>query len=99
MATAFAQARSRATSEAMPTQPVRHTVMETPEIAVALDAASLVWPGESHTDLVARMIVAAGNTFLASGDRRREIVEKWAGVCPDRYGSDWDELRKTEWSE
>jgi len=81
----------------MPTTLARHMITETPEIAAALDAAALVWPGETRADLVRRLVTASAAQMLVSPAQRRRMVEQWAGGCPGSYTDDWDERRKAEW--
>ena len=75
----------------------RHMITETPEVAAALDAAALVWPGRSRADLMRRLITASAEQILTSAEHRHRMVEQWAGGCPGAYSGGWDERRKAEW--
>ena len=72
-------------------------ITETPDIAAALDAAALVWPGETRAGLMRRLITAAAEQVITSAETRRRMVEQWAGGCPGGYSGEWDERRKAEW--
>ena len=72
-------------------------ITETPEIAVALDVAGQVWPGETRGGLIRRLIIMSATDIIRSAEHRMEMVEQWAGKFPGAYGSDWDARRKAEW--
>ena len=72
-------------------------ITETPDIAAALDAAALVWPGETRADLMRRLIITSAEQIIISAEHRRRMVEQWSGGCPGGYPDDWDERRKAEW--
>ncbi|WP_147263000.1 hypothetical protein [Geodermatophilus sp. TF02-6] len=76
---------------------------ETDELAVALDAASLRWPGLTRTQLVARLALeghrAAQEAAQERIERRRAALRGLNGVFTGLYGPDYLERVREGWPE
>lgn len=83
----------------MPTARPRHYVTETDDLAAALDAAALRWPGLSRPQLLVRLAVESHQAAQQEEDeqRRRRLaaVRRHSGALTGTYGKDYlDGLRK-----
>lgn len=56
----------------MPTTRPRHYVTETDDVAAALDAAALRWPGLSRTQLLVRLALTAADAEVHAQETLRE---------------------------
>jgi hypothetical protein len=83
----------------MPTTLDRHTITETPQIAAALDVAAQVWPNESRTELMRRLIIESAERIRSTAEHRLLLVKKWAGCLTGSYPDDWAARIKDEWPE
>jgi hypothetical protein len=83
----------------VPTKLARHTVSETPDVARALDAAAAVWPGETRSRLLRRLILTGGQVIQHEPDYRRRMVAKWSGFLADAYPPGAAAALKDEWPE
>lgn len=74
---------------------------ETDELAAALDAAALRWPGLSRAQLVARLALEGHHAAVTEHDRRRErrlaALRKNSGAFTGVFGVDHREQLRTEW--
>ena len=70
----------------MPTARQRYQITETDEVARALDAAELRWPGEPRSRLIVRLVIENGESLSEVSDveaaRRLAAVEAIAGTFP-----------------
>ena len=87
----------------MPTTRPRYQITETDEVARALDAAELRWPGEPRSRLIVRLVTENGEALVevseAETARRIAAVHAIAGTFPGMYPPGYlDELR-AEWPE
>ena len=90
----------------VPTTRPRHYVTETPELAAALDAAALRWPGLSRSQLLVRLALFAGEGERAAEkdrrDRRLAALERLSrdGIPGLEYPPDYllEKLRE-DWPE
>ena len=84
-------------NSSMPTSRHRYQVTETDEVARALDTAARLWPEDSRSRLIVRVIVVGGEA-LADAElvsQRRAAIARLAGRYSDDYGPNYlDELRK-----
>jgi hypothetical protein len=87
----------------MPTARHRYQITETDEVARALDAAELRWPGEPRSRLLLRLIVLNGEAVQevneAEADRRRAAIEQYAGTFPGLSNPTLREELRNEWPE
>ncbi len=87
----------------MPTTRTRHFVTESDEVAQALDAAALRWPGLSRAQLIVRLILEAHATAEQSRNeriqRRRAAIRASAGALSGVYGPDYLERLREDWPE
>jgi hypothetical protein len=78
-------------------------VTETDELAEALDAAAVRWPGLSRPQLLARLALDGHSAALqAREDRRRRrlaAVRQHSGVLSGAYASDYLHRLREEWPE
>jgi hypothetical protein len=85
----------------VPTTRPRHLVTETDELAAALDAAALRWPGLSRSQLVVRLALEGDRAAAAERDRRQ--ARRRAGLHAHRgeftgdYSADYLEELRSEW--
>lgn len=83
----------------MPTTRPRHQVTETPDIARAIDLAAKLWPSESRSKLLSRLVVAGGST-LEDDERselRRQAVIASGGKYTDAFGPDHLNDLRQDW--
>lgn len=86
----------------MPTTRPRHYVTETDDLAAALDAAALRWPGLSRSQLLVRLAISAGETERAAQQERRDrrlaaLDRINAGAFNDLYAPDYLERLREDW--
>ena len=90
-----------ATLVAVPTTRARHFVTETDDLAAALDAATLRWPGLSRPQLLVRLALEGDRAARISyaGRRRRRLaaVQRHSGVLTGAYGPDYLHKLREEW--
>lgn len=87
----------------MPTTRPRYQITETDDVARALDAAELRWPGEPRSRLLVRLVVDNGRSVSEVNEvevaRRRAAIDaigdRFRGLYPPGY---LDDLR-AEWPE
>ena len=87
----------------MPTARPRHFVTESDELASALDAAALRWPGLSRSQLIVRLALEGQARVEEDIDapRRRRLarLREHAGAGSGAYGGGYlDDLRR-DWPE
>ncbi|WBU36945.1 hypothetical protein [Homoserinibacter sp. YIM 151385] len=87
----------------MPTTKPRYQITDTDEVALALDAAELRWPGEPRSRLVVRLLVESGLRMAEVGReeaaRRRAAIEAFDAGFSEAYPPGYlEELRK-DWPE
>lgn len=87
----------------MPTTRSRHLVTETDELADALDAAAVRWPGLSRPQLLARLALEGHRATGRVADDRRQhrakAVRKHSGMLTGAYGPDYLDRLREEWPE
>jgi hypothetical protein len=87
----------------MPTTKPRYQVTETDEVAAALDAAEIRWPGEPRSRLLVRLIVENGDHIAEVGDdeaaRRRAAVEALDVDFSADYPHGYRDGLRAEWAE
>lgn len=85
----------------MPTVRPRHQVTETPAVARAIDLAAKMWPGETRSKLLLRL-VAAGRVALerdqqGDTDRHRSAVRASSGNYAEAFGPHYLEKLRADW--
>ena len=85
----------------MPTERRRYQITETDEVARAIDAAALKWPGESRAKLLVRAVSAGGDAFKEESKRaaRRSGVERMLGTFKPGYPDGYLAELRSEWPE
>jgi hypothetical protein len=89
----------------VPTTRPRHYVTETPELAVALDAAAQRWPGLSRSQLLVRLALSAAEAERVAEkdrrDRRLAALERLSseGIPGLEYPPDYLEKLREDWPE
>ncbi len=72
---------------------------ETDDIARAIDAVSALYPGETRTEILRRLVRLGAETMAQQKDWRRHNVSASAGHFPGLYPPDYlDDLRQ-DWPE
>lgn len=86
----------------MPTSRARHPIVETEQVARALDDAARHWPSEhGRSDLLLRLI-EAGHRALRAGRAevrasRLAAIEESHGAFPGMYGENYLEDLRRDW--
>lgn len=74
---------------------------ETDDLARALDAAALRWPGLSRARLLARLALEGHRAALVEHDERRrrrlEALHRHSGTLTGAYGADYLEHLREDW--
>lgn len=87
----------------MPTTRPRHLVTETDELAEALDAAAVRWPGLSRAQLLRRLALEGHRAAADVQEERRrqriEAVRKYSGILTGLYPPGYLEQLRDEWPE
>ena len=89
----------------MPTTHQRHSITETPDIAVVLDAAARRWPdaAEQRAELIRRILLHDGAALKADfrTKRQRELaaIKRLGGSCTEVFPPDAVEQQRVDWSE
>lgn len=85
----------------MPTARPRHFVTETDDLASALDAAALRWPGLSRPQLLVRLALEGHEAAQQAHDERRRrrlaAVRKHSGILSGAYGPDYLRQLREGW--
>jgi hypothetical protein len=85
----------------MPTTRPRHLITETDDLAIALDAATSRWPGQSRPQLLVRLALEGHHAAqLAQDERRRRklaAVRQHSGILTGAYGPDYLDQLRAEW--
>ncbi len=86
----------------MPTSRRRHLVTETDELAAALDAAAVRWPGVSRTGLLVHLAMEGHRRRVQQGDndrsnRRLAVIRQHSGVLTGTYGADYLQQLRNDW--
>ncbi|HEY5856214.1 MAG TPA: hypothetical protein VIW24_19785 [Aldersonia sp.] len=85
----------------MPTRRPRHFVTETDDLAVALDAAALRWPGLSRAQLLVQLALEGHRAAQVAHDerhrRRLAAVRVHSGALTGVYPSDYLDRLREEW--
>ena len=87
----------------MPTARPRHTLTETDNLARALDDAAARWPDEkeARTRLLLRLVEAGHRAIQdedeARAERRREVIERTAGMLKGAYPPGYLKQLRDEW--
>lgn len=85
----------------MPTTRPRHLVTETDDLARALDAAALQWPGLSRPQLLVRLALqghsAAQHAQETRRARRLEALQKHSGTLTGVYEPGYLERLRDDW--
>lgn len=72
---------------------------ETDDLARAIDAVSALYPGETRTEILRRLIRLGAETMAQQKDQHRHNVSASAGHFPGLYSPDYlDDLRQ-DWPE
>jgi hypothetical protein len=82
----------------MPTSLQRFQVTETPDVAAAIDTAAILWPDESRSRLLAKLIDAGGralqNEVNGGTEARLRAIRSVVGTLDEIYQPGYlDELR------
>jgi len=88
----------------VPTTRPRHYVTETDDLAAALDAAELRWPGLSRSQLLVRLALSAGDAERVAEQERRDrrlaaLDRINAGAFAALYPPDYLERLREDWPE
>ncbi|MGW8482542.1 hypothetical protein ACWGJP_05345 [Microbacterium sp. NPDC055903] len=87
----------------MPTNRPRYQVTETDDVARALDAAEVRWPGEPRSRLIVRLITENGGRAEAEqhaeDERRARAVESIAGRFRGMFPRELRDELRDEWPE
>lgn len=87
----------------MPTSRPRQLVTETDELAQALYAAAVRWPGLSRPQLLVRLALhghdGGQQARAARRTKRLEALHKHSGALTSAYGPDYLRQLRTEWPE
>lgn len=85
----------------MPTTRPRHYVTETDDLAAALDAAAVRWPGLSRAQLLVRLALeghrAAQRVHGERHNRRLAALRRHSGALSGAYGADYLHGLREEW--
>jgi hypothetical protein len=77
----------------MPTARPRHLLTETDDLAEAIDAAAVLFPGESRADVLRHLVTIGADTIAERQDRHRQAVRDRAGRHRGLYPAHYlDEL-------
>ena len=86
----------------MPTTRPRHQITETPDVAHALDIAERLWPGESRSKLLLRLIHAGRDAVEQRRDAtvhdRRDAIDATSGKYADAFSDDYLAELRRDWS-
>ena len=86
----------------MPTTRPRHFVTETDELAAALDAAAIRWPGVTRSQLLVRLALegdeAAGRVEEGHRVDRQAAIRRHAGALEGVFGPGYLEEVREGWS-
>lgn len=87
----------------MPTTRPRYQVTETEEVAHALDAAAVKWPGEPRSRLLLRLVKAAGEALDEENqgvrERRLKAIEESSGKYSAAFYDGYLEDLREDWPE
>jgi hypothetical protein len=87
----------------MPTTRPRHLVTETDDLAKALDAAAVRWPGVSRPQLLVRLALEGHAQARQARDgragRRTASLREHAGSFTGVYGADHLARMREDWPE
>ena len=85
----------------MPTVRKRYQVTETDEVGRALDAAAQLWPLESRSRLLPRVIRAGGEAVLRDQvvASRRSAIARVQGAYGDAFDGDYLGALREDWPE
>jgi len=72
---------------------------ETDDVAGAIDAAAVDYPGESRADVLRRLVQLGAKTLANEHERRRREVIDRAGRYPGLYPGGYLEGLRSEWPE
>lgn len=81
----------------MPTELLRHSVTETPDIAAAIDTGAAVMPGASRSEIVRYLIRRGAQAAQTDIAARQAAVERWAGCLTGTYPPNAAAALKDEW--
>jgi hypothetical protein len=87
----------------MPTTSPRHQITETPAVAHALDIAARLWPTETRSKLLLRL-VHAGSAALEQGHNetarhRQNAIDASSGKYVDAFSGDYLAELRRDWPE
>lgn len=83
----------------MPTARPRHQVVETDELAAALDAASLLWPDLSRPELLVELALTGHRALLGRREARLAAVYRHSGSLTGVYEADYIQQLRADWPE
>jgi len=85
----------------MPTTRPRHLVTETDDLAEALDAAAVQWPGLSRPQLLVRLALQGSGTAQRAQEARRarrlEALDRHSGTLTGAYEPDYLTRLREDW--
>lgn len=85
----------------MATTRPRHSITETDDVAVALDAAAERWPGETRAALLRRLVHEGHRALDGAGAQRRldrlAAVRQASGAMTGVYGADELQQLRDDW--
>ncbi|MGH3447667.1 MAG: hypothetical protein ACRDQA_17560 [Nocardioidaceae bacterium] len=85
----------------MPTTRPRHFVTETDDLAHALDAAEVRWPGLSRGQLLVKLALegdrVAQGAHSERCDRKRAALREHSGLLTGAYGPGYLDRLREEW--
>ncbi len=83
----------------MPTKRARHVLVETDDIADAIDAAAPWYPGETRADILRRLVRLGAARMAEQQDEHPRVVFDRAGGYTGVYTAGYLDDLRNEWNE
>lgn len=85
----------------MPTARPRHQLTETPDVARAIDLATIRWPGEPRSKLLRRLVHVGGEMLeqreQSGAEGHRAAVTASSGAYADAFEPDYLAKLREDW--